>query len=203
MFTENEIATLIEIEKIKRPVVELKERFVREEAQLMEISDHDFLSLVMMTPAVGIALANGSVSLFEELALNKIARKMSKGGYFLKFDPVVQGLKYLIKRFSYWESPFYGLIKKAMESTFDEGKIMETGDTDNPPSLIGFSRDLMNVPYIFVRFLSLFFLQDEVEIVQVRRISAVEYAKVLDIGIKLDLDKFHVFQSFCHTFEVK
>ena len=52
----------------------------------MDLSEHDFLSLILMTPTVGIALANGSISLFEELALNKMARKMSKGGYFLKIN---------------------------------------------------------------------------------------------------------------------
>ena len=203
MFTENEIATLIEIPAVAAPTAAMKERFIQKEAQLLEISDHDFLALVMMTPAVGIALANGSVSLFEELALNKMARKMSKGGYFLKLDPVVHSMKYLIKRFDDWEGPFYEVIKASMKATFDKDKIMEAIDSSTPPSLTQFSRDLMNVPYIFVRFLSLFFLQDEVEIVEVRSISKVEFAKVQDIGEKLDLDKFHVFQSFCHTFEVK
>ena len=203
MFTENEIATLIEIPEILAPAQEVKEQFRQREAQLLDISDHDFLALVMMAPAVGIALANGSVSLFEELALNKMARKMSKGGYFLKSDPVVHSMKYLIKRFQEWEEPFFDVIKASMEATFDKDKIAEAANASLAPSLTAFSRDLMNVPYIFVRFLSLFFLQDEVEIVEVRSISKVEYQKVLDIGVKLDLDKFHVFQSFCHTFEVK
>ncbi|MGB3465403.1 MAG: hypothetical protein WBA74_09035, partial [Cyclobacteriaceae bacterium] len=89
MFTEYEIETMVERESILSAVNELKIDFLKTEAPYLEISDHDFLSLVMMTPTVGIALANGSVSLFEELALNRKARKLSKGGYFIKKDPVV------------------------------------------------------------------------------------------------------------------
>ncbi len=85
----------------------LKQEFVNKEAEFLDISDHDFLALAMMTPTVGIALANGSVSLFEELALNKKARKLSKGGYFLKRDPVVDGMKYLIKDFDIWRNKFF------------------------------------------------------------------------------------------------
>lgn len=81
MFTEYEIASMIEIPDIHEATMALKKDFIRNEAPYLEISDHDFFSLVMMAPTVGIALANGSVSLFEELALNKKARKLSKGGY--------------------------------------------------------------------------------------------------------------------------
>ncbi len=96
MFTEYEVELMIEDPKIQEATFELKKDFIKTEAPYLEISDQDFFSLVMLSPTVGIALANGSVSLFEELALNKKARKLSKGGYFLKKDPVVYAMKYLI-----------------------------------------------------------------------------------------------------------
>ena len=65
MFTENEVAIMLENKSIENSVVELKKDFIGQEAQYMELSDHDFLSLVLLTPSVGIALANNSVSLFE------------------------------------------------------------------------------------------------------------------------------------------
>ena len=90
MFTEYEIESIIELPEILEATQALKKDFCKNEAPYLEISDHDFFSLVMMAPTVGMALADGTVSLFEELALNKKARKLSKGGYFMKKECVPQ-----------------------------------------------------------------------------------------------------------------
>ena len=79
MFSENEVATLAEIPEISALLTPLKKEFCEAEAPYFDISNHDFLALVLMTPSVGVALANGSVSLFEELALNKMARRNLAG----------------------------------------------------------------------------------------------------------------------------
>ena len=65
-----------------------------------------------------MALANGSVSLFEELALNKKARKLSKGGYFLKKDPVVYAMKFLLDKYDIWEARFFEVLRLAMGRSF-------------------------------------------------------------------------------------
>ncbi|MEO1053389.1 MAG: hypothetical protein AAFX87_22335 [Bacteroidota bacterium] len=204
MFTEYEVATLVEIPNIKASVLEVKEAFIKAEAQLLEISDHDFLSLIMMTPPVGVALSNGSVSLFEEMALNKMARKMSKGGYFLKQDPVAHAMTYLIKNFDQWEETFLKTIRICMDETFDvkDNSVESDHNMDQDP-VESFAKDLMGTPYIFVRFLSSFFLHEEAEIVDSRSISKVEFEKIHDIGRKLGIEKIPVFRSFCRTFNVR
>src|SRR5690606_23114387 len=126
MFSENEIATMIEIPEVLDSVTAIRKAFIEKEANFLEISEHDFLSLIMMTPTVGIALSNGTISLFEELALNKMARKMSKGGFFLKVDPVAHAMKFLIKNFTNWELPFYEVIKLCMSKTFDKNSLKKT-----------------------------------------------------------------------------
>ena len=203
MFTENEIATLIEIPEVNSITLATKEKFKSDGAKYMELSGHDFLALTMMTPAVGIALANGSVSLFEELALNKLARKMSKGGYFLKSDPVAHAMNYLIKHFERWEQPFFEVIKVAINATVKQEALVNPLNNGQEVHLENFAKELMGMPYIFVRFLSLFFLHDETDIIEERFISKVEYEKILDIGTKLDLASLSVFQSFCKTFKIK
>ncbi|MEL7001857.1 MAG: hypothetical protein AAFN93_03885 [Bacteroidota bacterium] len=203
MFSENEIATMIDIKSIQEATQQAKSKFVNKEVELLEISDHDFLSLVMMTPAIGVALANGSISLFEELALNKMARKMSKGGYFLKADPVAHAMKYLIGSFDEWESEFIEVIKICMKATFDLDKLNKLVSVHSEDPIKCFARDLMNVPYIFVRFLSTMILNDESDIVDSRNISQVEFAKIMDLGEKLGLADIPVFQSFGKTFQVK
>ena len=201
MFTENEIATFIEIPEILDATIKARESFKSNQVEYLDIIDHDFLSLVMMTPSVGLTLANGSISLFEELALNKMARKMSKGGYFLKTDPVCHGMKFLIQDYEKWESPFFEVIKIAMYTIIDKKSLVTLEDSSK--SITSFAGHLMSVPYVLVRFMSSFFLHNEAEIVDNRTISKIEYDKIVDIGNKLGLDDLLVFKSFCNTFEVR
>lgn len=203
MFSENEIATLIAYPEIDSEVQKEKETFIKAEASMLQISDHDFLSLIMMTPAVGVALANGSVSLFEELALNKMARKMSKGGYFMKVDPVAHAMKYLINNFQDWEDRFCAVIRLCMTTTMDMESLKNISPSNTSDPIQDFARDLMKVPYFFVRFLSIVVLNDESDIVEYRSISKVEFEKIQDIGKRLDIAEHPVFGSFCNTFDIK
>lgn len=203
MFTEYEVEFMIEDPKIQEATFELKKDFVKTEAPYLEISDQDFFSLVLLAPTVGIALANGSVSLFEELALNKKARKLSKGGYFLKKDPVVYAMKYLIKNYTIWEDKFFNLINLAMHECLDlesmktaTGKQVEFDDSK-------YKSEIMNTPYIFIRFLSSFFLNEDEDIINSRSMVLKDFEKLMDIGHKLELDGVPVFQMFTKTFIVK
>ncbi len=203
MFSENEVAIMIEIPEVLETIITSRKEFIEKEANFLEISEHDFLSLVMMTPTVGMALANGTVSLFEELALNKMARKMSKGGFFMKIDPVAHAMKFLIKSYDAWEAPFFDIIKLCMAKTLDVNAHSKVEGDREEFGLNSFGIELMQVPYACVRFISSFFLHDESEIVEERSISRIEYEKILDIGAKLGLSETLVFATFCKTFSVK
>ena len=117
MLTDSEIVTLMQDDEVLAASLELKKDFLKAEAQFLDIGDDDFVALMLLAPSVGVALANGSISLFEELSLNKKARFLSRGSYFLKKDPIVHGLKYLIKQFDQWESKCYAFVKLVMFST--------------------------------------------------------------------------------------
>ncbi|MBV6646901.1 MAG: hypothetical protein KI790_15700 [Cyclobacteriaceae bacterium] len=205
MFTEYEIATMVEIPEILEASTALKKDFVRTEAPYLEINDHDFFSLVMMTPTVGIALANGSVSLFEELALNKKARKLSKGGYFMKKDPVVYAMKFLIKKYDDWSDKFFGVLQQAIESSFHyEGIEKATLDSNVEVTYESYKREVLRTPYILIRFIASFFLDNDEDIINNQRhIGKSEYNQMLKIGDKLGLGNVPVFQMFCKTFKVK
>lgn len=204
MFTEYEIDTMMEIREIQQETFELKKYFIKNEAPYLEISDHDFFSLVMMAPTVGIAKADGKVTLFEELALNKKARKLSKGGYFMKKDPVVYAMKFVIKKFEDWEDNFYDLLKHTMHTTFDM-KALESNDP--PPMEVTYEeykKEVLKTPYILIRFIASFFLENDEDIINSKRtIGKSEYQTMQHIGEKLGLDKVRVFQMFCKTFDVK
>lgn len=203
MFTEYEIESFVENDTIMAATQALKKDFIKKEAPYLEISDEDFFSLIMMAPTVGVALANGSVSLFEEMKLNKKARKLSKGGYFLKKDPVVFALKYLIKKYNDWDDQFLSVIRVAMESTFDVKSMEEPYDPNKPITISEYRMELLASPYIFIRFLASFFLEGDDDAFGPRVINKTDFAQVQSIGGKLGLDKIPLFHHFCNTFEVK
>ncbi len=203
MFTEYEIETMVENPVILEASQTLKKEFLKTEAPYLEINDHDFFSLVMMAPTVGIALADGTISLFEEIALNKKARKLSKGGYFMKKDPVVYAMKFLIKNYFNWSDKFFGVLKVAINTACDlenvtQRRIDTTGDVD----YAAYKKEVLNAPYILIRFIASFFLENDEDIINKdHKIGKSEYQSMLLIGEKLGLNNLVVFQMFCQTFQ--
>lgn len=190
------------IPEVQEATAHLRKDFCKKEAPYLEISDQDFFSLVMMTPTIGIALANGSISLFEEIALNKKARKLSKGGYFMKKDPVVYAMKYLIKKYDTWCESFFSVLKIAINQSLDLRQL-ENGQVD--PKTVSYSeykKAVLGSPYILIRFIASFFLENDEDIINdKRRIGRNEYLQILKIGEYLGLQKVGVFQMFCYTFD--
>lgn len=202
MITEFEIETLVENEEIKREVSSLKKQFLKAESPLYKMNNHDFLALILLTPHIGVALANGSVSLFEELSLNKKARKFSKGGTFLRKDPVVHAMNLLISSFDTWEESFLKVLKSVMYKTFDRSHLLlDEKDAELPAE--DFQRVVMKTPYIFVKYLKAFFLTEDDAITTERKINSIEYDKILFIGQKMELEQLSIFKLFCSTFLVK
>jgi len=204
MLTANEITIILEDPEVLEMVQKLKSDFRKKEAPYLDISDHDFLSLIIMMPSISITLSTGEISLLEEMALNKKARTISKGGYYLKKDPVVYAMSFLVKNASEWEDRFFQTIKLAMTKSFDNS-LIEGEDLDSTKiSEREFKKRLMNAPYMFIRFLHSFFWDDTHEdLSDKRRISKVEFKKVQEIGEKLDLSKTIIFRKFLDTFDVK
>ncbi len=188
MFTEKELSALILHPKVKESVQNLKNKFIEEEAPFMEISDHDFLALMLLTPSVGIALADDSITLFEEMALNKKARKYSKGGYFLKKDPVVDAMKHLIKDYDHWGPVFLEQLRIFIEDMVDkqalmQSKIDEEGTTDEE-----YLVEVLQAPFLFIRFVSSFLSNSEDEDFAARRkVSQKEYDRIVDILKRIDI----------------
>ncbi len=203
MFTENEIAAMVEIPAVKEAVIKTKKDFILKEAKYLEISEHDFLSLVMMTPTIGIALADGSIGFLEEISLNKKARRMSKGGFVLSKDPVSDAMKYLIKNFAQWELRFYDLIKLCMSETFSMDEVETKASSPNASTEQQFVLASMKVPHILVRFIAAIFIKGESDIVTEKRVSKVEFEKIKDIANKMDLANAAFIQLFLNTFKVK
>lgn len=203
MFTEYEIETMVEIPEILEATLELKKEFLKVEAPYLEINDHDFFSLAMMAPTVGIALADGTISLFEEIALNKKARKLSKGGYFMKKDPVVYAMKFLIKNYYNWSDKYFHVLKIAMDNACDLDNVQQRRiDTTGEVDYRAYKKEVLNSPHILIRFIASFFLENEEDIINSdHKVGKDEYHRMLLIGEKLGLDNLVVFQMFCQTFK--
>ncbi len=204
MFTENEVNALLNYPGIFDEVADLKQKFIDEEAEFLEIEEHDFLSLILLTPSIGIALSNGSVSLFEEMALNKKARKLSKGGYWMKTDPVVFAMEHLIKGYDKWAPVFYEHIKNLMHKTVDVSALHDNsfklGEADDSQQCA----QVLKAPFVIIRFLTSFFMNDEEEDILVeRKISKIEYDRVNEIAEQLGIKELPVYQIYHSKLVIK
>lgn len=203
MFTEYEIESMIEYPEVKEATMNLKKDFLKTEAPYLEINDEDFFSLIIMAPTIGIAMADGKITLFEEMALNKKARKLSKGGYFMKKDPVVYAMKFLIKNYYNWSDKFMEVLKETIKVTcgineLDLGRPPGEGEVDYNE----YRQAVLHSPYLLIRFIASFFLENDEDIInQNHKIGKEEYQRMILIGEKLELDKIPVFQMFCKTFK--
>ncbi len=205
MFTEYEIETMIAIPEVMEATQALRKDFCKTEAPYLEITEHNFFSLIMMSPTVGVALADGTVSLFEELALNKKARKLSKGAYFMKKDPVVYAMKFLLKKYDIWAEKFFQVLNVTMHASFDMTTIEQKAfDHDKEVTNEEYRKQVLETPYILIRFIASFFLENDEEIISINRhIGRNEYLQMLRIGEQIGIDKLPIFQMFCKTFDQK
>ncbi len=203
MFPEYEIESMIEYPEVKEATKTLKKDFLKTEAPYLEINDEDFFSLIIMAPTIGIAMADGKITLFEEMALNKKARKLSKGGYFMKKDPVVYAMKFLIKNYYNWSDKFMDVLKGTIKVTcgldsLDLGRPAKEGEIDYNE----YRQAVLHSPYLLIRFIASFFLENDEDIInQNHKIGKEEFQRMILIGEKLELDKIPVFQMFCKTFQ--
>ncbi|WMN11109.1 hypothetical protein QYS49_37230 [Marivirga salinae] len=198
MFTEAEIAVIIENQEIEKITEALRKDFLEKTAPYFEISNHDFLSLILLSPVVGKAMANNNISFKEEMSLQKKARKLSKGGFFLSKDPVADCMKFLIKKFDQWEDEFYGTINKIFHILFEKETIDKANDTTK-----SYQIRVMEAPYILVRFISSMFLEREEDILNPGKIRNIEFDKIKSIGMKTGLSELTIFNEFLEAFEVK
>lgn len=203
MFSESEITALIEDPKLLESIRVLKKQFKKEEAPYLEISDHDFFCLVLLMPSVAIALSKGPVSLMEEMALHKKARTVSKGGYYLKKDPVVYALRFLIDAADRWEEKFYELIRLAMQGSMEDTTSRQAGKESEKQVDQPFQQLIFKSPYLLIRFMQTFFWEEnDVILNEKRRISKVEYDKMEEIGKRLNLENTLIFKKFLDNFDV-
>ncbi|MEQ8906759.1 hypothetical protein [Ekhidna sp.] len=203
MFTEYEIESMIEYPEVKEATKALKKDFLKTEAPYLEISDEDFFSLIIMTPTIGIAMADGKISLIEEMALNKKARKLSKGGYFMKKDPVVYAMKFLIKNYDNWLDKFSEVLKLTIKVTCGlDSMNLKPFDENHDLDYNEYREVVLHSPYLLIRFISSFFLENDEDIINKNhKIGRSEYDRMILIAEKLELNHMSVFKMFCKTFQ--
>lgn len=188
MFTENEIDALIKNNEILNATQKLKGEFLEQDAPFLDISDHDFLSLVLLTPSISIARANDSISLMEEMALNKKARRYSKGGYFMKLDPVVNAMGTLIKCYDQWEDKFLLHLKFIGDLMLDKKELLQSKVADDSTTDEQYCFELLKAPFMLVRMIGSFLSNSENEDLSAeRKILQVEYDCIVDLLTKIDL----------------
>lgn len=203
MFTEYEIESMLTYPEVKDATLVLKKDFLKAEAPYLEISDDDFFSLIIMAPTIGIAMADGKITLFEEMALNKKARKLSKGGYFMKKDPVVYAMKFLVKNYDNWSDKFYDVLKLTIKVTCGlDSMNLKPFDINDDVDYQEYREAVLHSPYLLIRFIASFFLENDEDIINKNhKIGKSEYERMMIIGEKLELNHMSIFKMFCKTFQ--
>jgi hypothetical protein len=198
MFNETEITILLKNKPVEKVVQQLKKDFISKEAPYLALSDHDFFALILLSPEVGIKNADNRISLAEELSLQRKARKYSKGGFFLSKDPVVDALKFLIKKFNVWENEFYSVINQCFHTLLKPDTIALINDAE-----ISFEHKVMHSPYLLIRFISSLFLEKIEDIWNPGTIKKIEYDKIIEIGDKIGLNNYLIFKEFTSKYHLK
>lgn len=198
MFTEGEIDLIIQHPPVLELTEALKKDFSKKEAPYLDISAHDFLSLVILTPSVGKVKANGTMSFGEEMSLQRKARKLSKGGFFLSKDPVVYALKYLIKHYEDWEEPLLHYLRQVFDLLIDKEAVEKVNDPN-----LSYTEAIMRAPYLFVRFMSSWFFERDEDIYDPGKIRASELDKIKHIMEHLDILSWPLCQELLKRYELK
>jgi hypothetical protein len=200
MLNENDLQTLAEPLLVQELTASLRLSFNELEKDFKNIISEDFIALVLLMPAVGIALANREISFFEELMLNKKARQLSRNSYFISKDPVVHAMKYSVVHFADWESSFYEVIKVMIDELLKKYQIDKEALTKHH-QLEDEELILANPP-LFVKLIQFLFVEKEEDFFTIRKVSAYEYKKILEISKKLEINDLPIFQRFYDTFGV-
>lgn len=203
MLNESELSILLQNQSVREPLDTLRSQFFSVYTEIRPLDEKDFFALTLLAPSIAIALANGSISLFEELSLTKKARMLSRQeDVFRANDPLLAALKQLTKDFQRWENSFYEAIQTAMYSSLKKNDSIWKLLHEEKSISNNWKNDALNAPYILVKFLVLLFLEEE-KINTTPLLSQLEYKKLLEIGAKLELTKFPIFTSFCNVFDVR
>ena len=190
MLNQKELDILLKEPQTTKNLEILRVEFAKKSPQSQAISDEDFISLVLLAPSLGIALAHGSISLFEELSLNKKVRSLSNKSKLLKNDSLFYALRFLKNNFSDWEDNFYQIIKLILYSSLKKNNLIWDTFQQKNASTNNLQIDVLNAPYIFVKIMTFLFLEDGETFVSKRSIAQTEYEKIVEIGEKLELNKY-------------
>ena len=120
MKLETMVEELYQVNEIAEKVQHHQEGFIKDTGYGKDIEGSDFLGLILMTPAVAIAMADEELSFFELRYLGKRAREYSKGWHFLFKDPVANGLRILAGNLARWEKPFMETVNLVLETIREE-----------------------------------------------------------------------------------
>lgn len=121
----------------------------------------------------------------------------------MKKDPVVYAMKYIIKSYNKWSDRFYSVLKIALKQALSSEYLnMKEFDASKKVSYTEYKKAILAAPYILIRFISSFFLENDEDIINSdHKLGSNEYQKLLEIGETLELDKIPIFQMFCNTFK--
>jgi hypothetical protein len=198
MLTYNELATLLEDGQLEAELAALKRQSSQELPLLQELNVLEFAVLVLLTPAVGIALAQGNISLFEELSLQRKIKRLLQD----RVEDMYKVLKSMLPFFAQYQDTYYQFIGKLIFNTFEKNPLFLEGLQKQLPTH-SLALNLLHAPWILVKLLSFLFLEEDEQLTAPPTFSAAEFEKIVEIGRKTGISKLPLFEQFCNQITVK
>ncbi|WP_027001597.1 hypothetical protein [Hugenholtzia roseola] len=198
MLTYNELATLLEDAQLEAELEALKAAASKDLPLLQDLGQLEFAVLVLLTPAVGIALAQGNISLFEELSLQRKIKRLLHN----QVEEMYKVLKSSLPFFAQYQDDYYGFIGKLTFSTFHKNPLFLEG-LQKQALTHSLALNLLHAPWILVKLLSFLFLEEDEQLSAPPTFSAAEFEKIIEIGRKTGISKLPLFEQFCQQITVK
>ncbi len=200
MLAPNELLLLLRHPDVKAGLDESFEKFCLAYPDAKEIDAENFFTLALLSPSIAMALANGYISFFEELSLERKAKSLNKHGEMTNMG---KSIKFLITHFDDWENEMYQLLHLVFNAyTLRNDKL--TAIWKDETYLTGdLETDFLTAPYALVQLLNFLFLEDEEEMLNRRIISDLEFEKIKAVGEIVGLSNFPIFQSFVNSYDVR
>ncbi len=202
MLNETEILLLKHDELVQTKLEQLRQEFISINPDL-KLSLDDILALVLIAPAVGVALANENMSIFEELSLENKLKQFTRRRDLTAKDDVLKAYQTVLGDFYTWENKLYHVLRYVVNFSLDKQKEVKELLFNEDLSNTEWGIAAMNAPYYLIKILNLIFLADDKNMTSEKRILPIELKKIYAIGEVIDLANMPIFIKFCSTFKLK
>ncbi|TAF33511.1 MAG: hypothetical protein EAZ57_10335 [Cytophagales bacterium] len=203
MLNDIEINTLLLDSVVEQKLIMVRGVLADVNESLQLIPIQDILAVVLISPAIGIALANGKVSIFEELSLEHKLKFLTRRRSLARTDLAFTAFSVVMGGFDDLEDMLYDALKEIVNFSLNKQVEVKELLLKEDLSQMEWNVVAMNAPYFLIKMLKLIFFIDSQSNALEHTVLLIELEKIKSIGQSLELDQMPIFGKFCESFTLK